>query len=146
METEVRREARSVWQGDLTRGSGRVTRGASDVVEAMSWTGRTGAPSAQTSPEELIAAAHAGCFSMALANVLAEGGHAPDELDVRASCALDPQSLRITAIDLLVAGRVAGMDDAAFAGAVERAEHVCPVSNALRGNVAISVRPQLLAA
>jgi len=140
----VRQEARSVWQGDLAHGSGRVTRRASDVVEAMTWRARTSARGPQTSPEELIAAAHAGCFSMALADVLAEGGHAPDELDVHAWCALDPRTLRITAIDLLVAGRVAGMDDAAFARAVARAERVCPVSNALRGNVLVSVRPRLL--
>ncbi len=142
----VAREATSVWRGDLAAGRGRVVRGASGTAETMSWDARIGAPGPATSPEELIAAAHAGCFSMALAGVLGDAGHEPDELDVHAWCTLDDAALRITAIELVVRGRVGGLDAAAFAAAVERAERLCPVSNALRGNVVITVLPHLLAA
>lgn len=143
----VRRTARSVWRGGLRAGQGRVARGASGREESVTWGSRVAGETQETSPEELIAAAHAGCFSMALANVLSEDGHLPTELDVRADCALDVAPLRITAIELAVTGRVEGLDEAGFSDAVRRAEAVCPVSNALRGNVAISVRPpRLLAA
>ncbi len=142
----VAREATSTWRGDLAQGRGRVVRGAAGAGEAMSWDARVGVPGGATNPEELIAAAHAGCFSMALAAVLGDDGHSPDELDVRASCALDPVALRITEIELVVRGRVRGLDAAAFADAADRAERLCPVSNALRGNVTVTVVPQLVAA
>ncbi len=122
-------------------------RSASGVAETMTWGARVERPDQQTSPEELIAAAHAGCFSMALAAVLGEDGHAPQELDVHASCALDADALRITTIELVVRGRVRGLDAAGFAAASARAVRLCPVSNALRGNnVTVTVVPQLVTA
>jgi osmotically inducible protein OsmC len=140
----VTRSARSVWRGGLEGGEGRLLREEVGREERVSWAARTGRHRHDTSPEELIAAAHAGCFSMALANVLAEDGHPPAELDVRASCAFDPAALRITTVELAVTGRVAGLDEDGFADAVRRAERGCPVSNALRGNVAIRVSPRFV--
>jgi osmotically inducible protein OsmC len=80
---------------------------------------------------------------MAMATLLAEADHAPEELSVSADCRFDPDALRITTIELEVAARAPGLDPAAFADITHRAEALCPVSNALRGNVEILVRARL---
>lgn len=107
-----------------------------------------GEPDGRTSPEELIAAAHAGCYSMALAHVLDTQGIHPDALNVTATCDLEvgPEGPRIAAIELEVHGRIPGLDASAFEEASRRAEATCPVSNALRGNLEIRVRSVLDAA
>ena len=133
--------ARATWQGDLIGGSGRVST-ESEVLsdEGVSWSAR--AEDAEgVSPEELIAAAHATCVSMALSHVLAEGGHPASRLDTEATATFDKtdDGFRMTAIRLTVNGEVDGIDAAAFQEAAEGAKENCPVSQALKGNVDISV-------
>ena len=138
------RHAEVSWQGSLLEGSGRIERvgtGAFGPLD-VSWPARTEAPGAQTSPEELIAAAHAACFSMALAHELAEGGNAPERLDTRADVTFQPGT-GITASRLAVRGRVPGLDEAAFREAAEGAKAGCPVSQALAGVPEITVEAAL---
>jgi osmotically inducible protein OsmC len=138
------RHAEVSWHGSLTEGSGRIERvgtGAFGPLD-VSWPARTEAPGAQTSPEELIAAAHAACFSMALAHELAEGGNAPERLDTRADVTFQPGT-GITASRLAVRGRVPGLDEAAFREAAEGAKAGCPVSQALAGVPEITVEAAL---
>jgi osmotically inducible protein OsmC len=101
-------------------------------------------PGGKTSPEELIAAAHATCFSMALANGLAQAGHAPARLETDAVCTLDQTDagFRITSMHLTVRGEVEGVDEAGFQEAAQQAKEGCPVSNAL-GGVEISMEASL---
>jgi osmotically inducible protein OsmC len=139
------RRADVVWNGNLQSGSGTF-----DLASSGAWTGanvsfatRTENPNGNTSPEELIAAAHASCFAMALSNVLAEGGNDAEELRVSATCVLDMGSLKITTETLDVHGRVPGFDADGFQQAVEQADQVCPVTNALRGNVDVQVNATL---
>ena len=139
------RRAEVVWNGDLQSGSGTF-----DLASSGAWTGanvsfatRTENPNGNTSPEELIAAAHASCYAMALSNVLHEGGNDAEELKITATCVLDMGSLKITTETLEVHGRVPGLDADAFQQAVEQADQVCPVTNALRGNVDVQVNASL---
>ena len=139
------RRAKVVWNGDLQSGSGTF-----DLASSGAWTGanvsfatRTENPNGNTSPEELIAAAHASCYAMALSNVLHEGGNDPEELRVNATCVLDMGSLKITSEVLDVTGRVPGIDADGFQQAVEQADQVCPVTNALRGSADIQVNATL---
>lgn len=139
------RHAEVVWNGDLQSGSGTF-----DLASSGAWSGapisfatRTENPNGNTSPEELIAAAHASCYAMALSNVLHEGGHDAEELRVGATCVLDMDSLKITSEVLDVTGRVPGVDADAFQQAVEQADQICPVTNALRGSADIQVNAAL---
>ncbi|HKH10739.1 MAG TPA: OsmC family peroxiredoxin [Rubrobacter sp.] len=139
------RRAEVVWNGDLQSGSGTF-----DLASSGAWSGanvsfatRTENPNGNTSPEELIAAAHASCYAMALSNVLHEGGNDPEELRITATCVLDMGSLKITTETLEVHGRVPGIDADGFQQAVEQADQVCPVTNALRGNVDVQVNASL---
>jgi osmotically inducible protein OsmC len=111
----------------------------------VTWASRTEQPGGLTSPEELIAAAHASCFSMALSHALAQSGHAPERLSVRGTCSLDrvDGDLRITSMELDVRGRVPGVDQDAFRQAAEGAKSGCPVSKALANNLDIRVTAQL---
>src|SRR5919202_2727164 len=130
MATERRAEV--TWTGDLMSGSGRIDSVTSGAVGGLdvSWPARSEEPGGKTSPEELIAAAHATCLSMALSNGLAQEGHAPDELDTSATVTFQPGE-GITKIALSVEGRVSGMDEDAFRSAAETAKENCPVSKAL---------------
>ncbi len=144
-QTRIEREARASWQGGLEDGAGRVATSA-DGQRELSWDGRAGAPGANgTSPEELIAAAHAGCYSMSLANVLGQAGSKPERLDVQARCTakLTDAGLGIEAIDLTVRGVVPGLEEEEFRRLADEAERQCPVSNSLRGNVDIRVDARL---
>jgi osmotically inducible protein OsmC len=128
------RHAEVSWQGSLLEGSGRIEHvgtGAFGPLD-VSWPARTEAPGALTSPEELLAAAHAACFSMALSHELAQGGNAPERLDTRADVTFEPGT-GITKIRLTVRGRVPGLDEGAFRTAAEAAKAGCPVSQALAG-------------
>ena len=139
------RHATTIWDGDLTHGTGTVD-SASEALRELPVTFKTriGRPDGHTSPEELIAAAHSSCFSMALANLLTEEGHPPEHLDVSATVTLDDASgaPTITTSQLSVTGRVPGIDNAAFVDAAERAGSACPVSRALAG-VDITVKAAL---
>jgi lipoyl-dependent peroxiredoxin len=138
------RKAEVTWNGDLMSGNGRidsVTSGAIGGLE-VSWPARSEQPGGKTSPEELIAAAHATCFSMALSHGLAQAGNAPEELKTSATVTFQPGE-GITKIALDVAGRVPGMDDGAFQEAAQQAKENCPVSQALAGVPEISLNARL---
>ena len=142
MATERRAEV--TWRGDLRSGEGTVERVGSGALGGLgvSWAARTEEPGGKTSPEELIAAAHASCFSMALSNGLAQAGSPPEELDVSATVTFVPGT-GITKSALEVTGRVPGMDDDAFREAAEAAKDGCPVSGALKGNVELELTARL---
>lgn len=142
---EAKRQADVRWEGNLQNGSGALDLTSSEALEqsAVSFASRAEDPAGQTSPEELIAAAHASCYAMALSNVLGEGGNDPEELNVGATCTLDLDNLEISTIELNVRGRVPGMDEGQFEEAARAAEQMCPVSNALRGNVEIELNASL---
>jgi osmotically inducible protein OsmC len=138
--------AHAVWNGDLIHGHGTFTVDSGAIGELpVTWAGRTERTPGSTSPEELIAAAHAACYSMAFSNYLAGKGHAPTKLEVTAtaSFARGESGAKIESIDLKVRGQVPGMDSAAFQAAAVEGEKGCPVSNALRNNVRINVTAEL---
>lgn len=136
------RRAEVIWQGNLTQGNGRLTVGSGAFGEqAITWAARTERSDGKTSPEELIAAAHAGCYAMALSHTLNQGGTPPEQLIVNAVCTLDQG--KITTMNLDVQGLVPGLDAAAFREAAQKAEQSCPVSNALRNNVQIHLNAHL---
>lgn len=140
------RRADATWHGNLTQGNGTVRVGSGALPEMpVTWASRTEQPGGKTSPEELIAAAHAACFAMALSNALNTGGTPPEQLDVNAVCTLDrvEGGVKITKMDLTVRGKVSGLDAAGFERAVHAAEQGCPVSNALRNNVEVKVNAHL---
>lgn len=140
------RTAQVEWHGGLARGDGRFTTGSGALGEHdVTWASRTERSEGRTSPEELIAAAHASCFAMALAHALDEGGHEPERLTVNATCTFDEvgDGFGITTMKLELRGTVPGLDESGFADAVGEAEQGCPVSNALRGNVDVSVDAKL---
>lgn len=143
MATDRRAEVR--WQGSLMEGSGTIVSTTSGAIgeQAVSWAARSEDASAgRTSPEELIAAAHASCFAMALSNTLAKDGHAPDELRTSATVTFQPGE-GITRVALTVDGRVSGLDEAAFQQAAQTAKDNCPVSQALAGVPEISLEAKL---
>jgi osmotically inducible protein OsmC len=138
------RKAQVTWEGDLLNGKGRletVTSGALGGLD-VSWPARSEEPGGLTSPEELIAAAHATCFSMALSNGLAQAGHVPEKLETSATVTFQPGE-GITRVALEVVGRVPGMDEAAFDQAAEQAKENCPVSKALTGVPEIGLTARL---
>jgi osmotically inducible protein OsmC len=138
------RRAEVVWEGNLARGSGRFTVGSGAMGELpVTWASRTERSDGKTSPEELIAAAHASCFAMALSNVLDEGGTPPERLQINAVCTFDVEKVKVSSVDLDIRGRVPGLDAEGFQTAIEQADQGCPVSNALRGNVDIRVNASL---
>ena len=142
MSTERRAEV--TWQGDLMGGSGEVERVGSGALGGLdvTWSSRTEEPGGKTSPEELIAAAHASCFSMALAHGLAQAGNPPEQLSASATVTFVPGT-GITRSVLEVEGRVPGLDEGAFREAAEQAKEDCPVSQALKGNVELEVSARL---
>ena len=145
----IDREARVEWTGGLSEGSGRLETpsGAADGA-GVTWARRTaaGAPGEGTSPEELIAAAHAACYSMALSHALEQHGTPPAQLDVSARCLAEHgEALNITSVLLEVEGAVPGLADPDFQRLAVEAERACPVSNALRGNVEIRLSARLAA-
>ena len=140
--TEVRR-ADATWEGDLLSGSGVVSASSSGAFSSLpvSWASRTEAADGKTSPEELVAAAHAACFSMAFSSNLAKAGHRAERLDVSAQVTFDKLEggWTVTKSQLTVRGVVPGIDQAGFAAAADAAKDGCPISRALKGNVELSV-------
>lgn len=127
------RTASTHWEGSLFEGAGQVTMESSGLgTYDVSWPARTEKPNGRTSPEELIAAAHSSCFSMALSNGLAQAGTAPTALDTSAEVEFTPGK-GITGIKLTVRGVVEGMSNDDFVAAAEAAKVGCPVSQALTG-------------
>ncbi|HYY75392.1 MAG TPA: OsmC family peroxiredoxin [Gaiellaceae bacterium] len=126
------RHAEVSWSGSLFDGSGTIERVGSDTFGPLevTWASRAEEPEGRTSPEELIAAAHAACFSMAFSNELAQAGSAPERLATKATVTFVPGT-GITKIVLGVRGRVAGLDEDRFRELAEAAKEGCPVSRAL---------------
>jgi|SRR5262245_19579587 len=141
------RQARVTWQGALTTGSGEVELASSLAgTFPVTWASRVEAPEGRTSPEELLAAAHAACYAMAFSHSLAQDGTPPQRLHVQATVSLGPKDgggIQVNASHLEVTGVVPGLDAAAFQAAAEKAEQGCPISNAVRGNLEITVRGTL---
>jgi osmotically inducible protein OsmC len=141
------RRAEATWSGALTTGSGVVSAISSGAFSALpvTWAARTETSDGRTSPEELVAAAHAACFSMAFSGALARAGTPPERLDVSAEVTFDKGDAgwRVVSSALTVRGRVPGMSEADFVAAAEGAKDGCPISVALAGNVALSVEATL---
>ncbi len=141
------RQAEVIWTGDLMSGSGVVSAVSSHVFEKLpvSWAARTEDSGGKTSPEELIAAAHASCFVMALSGGLSKSGAKPERLEVIAKVTFDNAggNWKVVSSALTVRGWVPGMEAAAFRQAADGAKDNCPVSQALKGNVALSVEAAL---
>jgi osmotically inducible protein OsmC len=138
------RTASVTWNGSLMDGSGTITSTTTGAIgeQPVTWAARAEEPGGLTSPEELIAAAHAACFSMALSHGLAQAGNAPDELKTSATVTFQPGE-GITKIALTVEGRVPGLGEDAFREAAEGAKQNCPVSKALAGVPEITLDAQL---
>jgi osmotically inducible protein OsmC len=131
--------ASTTWRGSLTKGSG-ITHpesGAFPDVE-VTWASRTTRSAGKTSPEELLAAAHASCYCMALSHELSEAGNEPEQLTATATVDFVPGE-GVKSSHIVVHGRVSGIDQSQFEEAAESAGQNCPISGALRGNIEISV-------
>lgn len=134
------------WEGNLLQGKG-IVKVDSEVFpeQKISWASRTNRSKGTTSPEELIAAAHAGCYAMALSNTLDKEGMPPTRLEISAVVHFEP-GVGVTSSDLEVRGVVPGIDQAKFEEMARKGEQGCAVSNAMRNNVKITVMAQLLQA
>ena len=138
----IERNAHATWEGDLRGGSGRFDVGSGAIRgQEVTFASRFEEPGGKTSPEELIAAAHATCFSMALAGGLAKAGHPPTRIETDAVATLDQTEggFRITSMRLSVRGEVDEIDEQTFRAAAEEAKEGCPVSNALADSVEITL-------
>jgi osmotically inducible protein OsmC len=139
----IERIAEAVWQGRVASGSGTISGRSSGSFDlAYSEPTRVGDPAGQTSPEELVAAAHAGCFAMSLAAELSKLRFEPRRLSVTATCVMDEVEGRghlVVASNLGVEADVPGLDEATFRDVVESADAGCPISTLIRGSAAVSV-------
>lgn len=144
---DAQRRADAVWEGTLAQGHGAVTftSGAAGPLP-VTWASRTARSEGKTSPEELVAAAHASCYSMALSGILGEAGTPPERLDVSATVTFGQVDggFKVVSSALEVKGAVPGADAAAFLEAAEKAKVGCPISGALKGNVAITLTAELV--
>jgi osmotically inducible protein OsmC len=144
----ITRFAEATWKGDLISGSGSIDYVSSGAFSRLpvTWASRTEDHNGRTSPEELVASAHAACFSMAFSSGLAKNGTPATKLEVKAVITfekLEP-GWRITRSDLTVRGTVDGIDAARFSELAEAAKEGCPISNAIKGNVALGVVAELV--
>ena len=138
----VDRKATNTWEGDLKSGGGTTTFDSSGAISPVkvSWPARAEEPGGMTSPEELIAAAHASCFNMALSGALARAGNPPESLETSAVVTFSTEGgAHISKVVLTVRGTVPGMSEEDFASTAAQAKDGCPVSKALAGNVDISL-------
>lgn len=143
---QIRRAAVS-WKGDLASGTGTLTAATSAAFTDLpvTWASRTESADGRTSPEELLASAHASCFSMAFSSDLTKTGSKPESLDVTSEIAFDRVDGKWTVVSskLTVRGRVPGLDQARFAEIAAGAKSGCPISRAIAGNVELSVEATL---
>ncbi len=144
---EAVRTAHATWNGDLLAGSGVVSATSSNQFSEIpvSWASRTQEAAGKTSPEELVAAAHASCYCMALSAGLGKAGNPPATLEVDAAVTFQQVEggWKVASSALTVVGDVPGVDAAAFTAAAEAAKDGCPISQALKGNVELSVKATL---
>ena len=144
---DIRRIAEAAWTGALRDGHGTIATGSGVLDDAGYSYGTRFEDGEGTNPEELIAAAHAACYSMALAAALARKRYSPQRIETRAICTLSPQSgggFRITQLQLHTRADVPGIEDAEFLEIAQQAEGECPVSTALRGGPHIGLDAELL--
>lgn len=143
----VEKTATAKWQGSLTEGSGTFSVESGVIADSpVTWASRTGSADGKTSPEELIAAAHASCYAMAFTHALVSAGTPHESLDVTSKVGFGPKEgggMKVTHSHLTVRGKVPGMSQEQFQAAATEAEQGCPVSNALRGNIEITVEATL---
>ncbi|HET9457093.1 MAG TPA: OsmC family peroxiredoxin [Candidatus Limnocylindrales bacterium] len=141
------RRAAATWSGDLLSGRGTVTASTTAVFSDLptTWASRIGEPEGVTSPEELLAAAHASCFSMAFSNELAKAGTPPTRVDVTVAVTGDKLDAgwTVLAAAITVKGQAPDATEASFREAAEKAKDGCPISKALKGNVELSVEATL---
>ena len=144
---DAQRRADAVWTGSLAQGSGEVALSTSGAAGPLpvTWASRTTRSSGKTSPEELVAAAHASCYCMALSHILGEAGTPPEKLEASATItfAQIEGGFKVAGSALTVTGTVPGIDEAAFKEAAEAAKDGCPTSGALKNNVEITVVAEL---
>ena len=144
---DAQRTAEAVWEGSLAQGTGEVTLTSSGAAGPLpvTWASRTSRSEGKTSPEELVAAAHASCYCMALSNILGEAGTPPERLEASATVtfAQVEGGFKVASSALKVKGTVPGIDAAAFRDAANKAKDGCPISGALKGNVELSVEATL---
>jgi osmotically inducible protein OsmC len=143
----AKRSAEVVWENDLMKGSGTITKVGSGALSDLpvTWASRTEQPGGKTSPEELLAAAHASCYAMAFSAALGRNNTPPERLRVHAESTFDRvgQGFKVTTMELSVSGKVPGLDEQKFREIAESAENGCPISNALRNNVEIKLNVTL---
>jgi lipoyl-dependent peroxiredoxin len=142
----IKRTSQARWQGNLRGGQGWLKTTSGVLTETPYSFGTRFEQQPGTNPEELIAAAHAGCFAMALSNTMSEEGHKPESVEITATCSLQPQpegGFRVTRMDLEVVGHASGIDQAMFEDLVARADKGCPVSNLLRPGLEIVIEARL---
>ena len=142
----AKRRVEVTWENDLIRGTGRIRFGTGALPETgVTWASRTEQPGGKTSPEELLAAAHASCYAMALSATLAANRTPPDRLEVTAECTFDRvgEKWKVTVMELNVKGVVKGISNSKFEEIAKTAEASCPISNALRNNVEIRLTASL---
>ena len=141
------RRAVTTWEGPLNTGSGVTSAGSSGAFSDLpvSWPSRTEEPDGRTSPEELLAAAHASCFAMAFASRLAKAGAPPQRLEVAAEVSFEQGAggWRVASSRITVRGSVEGIEADQYRELAEDAKENCPISQALRGNVELSVEATL---
>ena len=140
------RRAEAIWSGDLLSGKGTVSAGTGLFRDLpLSWSSRTESAEGRTSPEELLAAAHAACFSMAFSNGLAKNGTPATRLAVSSDVTFDKvgEGWKVTKSELRVRGTVPGIDQQKFRELADAAKDGCPISGALKGNVELSVEAKL---
>ena len=143
----VQRTANVLWEKDLLKGAGNVTTGSGAFRQfPVTWASRTEDSGGKTSPEELLAAAHASCYAMALSATLGRKGSPPERLEVTAVCSFERvgDGWKVTTSELTVKGKVPGMNAQTFAEWADAAEKACPISNAIRNNVAIKLTASLV--
>ena len=144
---DAQRTAQAVWEGSLAQGTGAVTLTSSGAAGPLpvTWASRTARSEGKTSPEELVAAAHASCYCMALSGILGEAGTPPERLEVSATVtfAQVEGGFKVASSALEVKGTVPGIDAAAFGDAANKAKDGCPISGALNNNVEITVVAEL---
>lgn len=143
----AQRTAEVTWENDLLTGKGRIKFGSGSIPEtAVTWASRTEAPDGKTSPEELLAAAHASCYSMAFSAGLARNKTPPKLINVKATATFDKvgDGWRVTTMELTVRAKVPGIDQAKFIELANGAKEGCPISQALKNNVAIKLDAQLV--
>ncbi len=138
------RSAIAQWSGDLFSGGGSVSGNSSGVLNdlAVTWAARTEDPGGKTSPEELVAAAHASCYAMALSNTLSPAGYEPESLEVTSTVTFVPGT-GVTKSALTVVGKVPGLSEEQFKELAKEGEQACPISNLIRGGAEITLEASL---